>query len=289
MTVILKNKTEDGEHLEAVFLPGKGMNLSSYKKGSVEVIAQQTKKRFEERFGGLGPIIGPHFHHRYPPAIPAIKSESEFPHALLLKKEGVSEPFSHGVGRYAPWQVQADENKFSAKLTGKDPWNGIPLASLEGQNFTMTYEGEMTPAGLKLDLSIVSETDSLVGIHFYYNLPNGKGKVSSQIQKYYLENGVRKALPEHWNVSPQQMVSLNMEHPLDHTLYPFPNPLEGKIVLETEEYILTTSYNCISQENCWQLFHPKNENYVCIEPISAQDPHHPNLTVSRINIRLEIM
>ena len=64
---------------------------------------------------------------------------------------------------------------------------------------------------------------------------------------------------------------------------------EGKILLETTEYQLATSYLCNCQENCWQLYHPKGASFVCIEPISAQDPRHANLTVSSLHIQLEIL
>ena len=60
--VILSNKTSKGEVLQATFLPEKGMNMISYKKGTLEVIDQSTKNLFDERFAGLGALIGPHFH-----------------------------------------------------------------------------------------------------------------------------------------------------------------------------------------------------------------------------------
>lgn len=44
----------------------------------------------------------------------------------------------------------------------------------------------------------------------------------------------------------------------------------------------------LSEENCWQLYHPEGASFVCIEPISSQDPRHPNLSVSAISIRLAI-
>lgn len=58
-TLTLKNKD-----LTATFLPELGMNLASYKKGDYEAIDQNTQGEFEERFAGLGPLIGPHFHHQ---------------------------------------------------------------------------------------------------------------------------------------------------------------------------------------------------------------------------------
>jgi hypothetical protein len=288
--IILKQKSTQGSPLEATFLPDKGMNLISYKKGSIEVIDQSTRTLFEERYAGLGALIGPHFHHRHPESLPLIKDESLFPHIARVKSHGVQDPFSHGIARYAPWTaVQATETKISAKLTGKDVWNGVPLAELEGQNFTYTFNAELTPAGLMLNLSVVSDADSLVGIHYYYHLPQGSGKVMSQVQKTYIAEGTWQPIPATWAMDGQQRLTFDLNQAADFTFYPFSNVLEGHIVLDAVTYRLKTSYTCQSQENSWQLYHPAGASFVCIEPLSAQDPRHPNLTASSIQIRLEIM
>lgn len=286
--IVLKNKTTRGDSLEATFLPEKGMNLISYKKGSLEVIDQSTKNLFEERYAGLGALIGPHFHHRKAEIIPPLQDESLFPHIARVKAKGITEPFSHGIARYAPWTAKASETKVKAKLTGKDTWNGVPLSSLEGQNFTMNFLAELTPSGLYLDLSVVSDTDSLVGIHYYYHLPKGQGTVISQVQKTYRVDSELKSIPSTWNIDTQQKMTFDLSEPADFTFFPFPNPLEGKIILNAVDYQLETTYHCLSQENSWQLYHPKGASFVCIEPLSAQDPRHPNLTVSSIQINLEI-
>lgn len=276
--IILKNQT-----LSATFLPGQGMNMISYKRGDIEVIDQSTRSLFEERFAGLGALIGPHFHHRK--VIPPVKDPTLFPHIARLK---VAEPFSHGIARYAPWTAEATDTKVTAKITGKDLWNGVPLSELEGQNFTMTYTAELKETGLAIKLSVVSDADSIVGIHYYYRLPNGKGKVMSSIQNYYLDQGQRLPLKPEWNVDGQQRLSFDLTQAADYTFHPFPNPLAAEIILQTDEYKLVTSYKCLSQENCWQLYHPQGATFVCIEPLSAQDPRHPNLTVSSLDINLEI-
>lgn len=286
--IVLKNKSPQGDPLEATFLPDKGMNMISYKKGGVEVIDQSTRALFEERFAGLGALIGPHFHHRNPAVIPPVKDESLFPHIARVKAHGVNEPFSHGIGRYAPWNAKASQTKVNAILTGKDLWNGVPLSALEGQNFTMRFQAELLPDGLHLELSVVSDADSVVGIHYYYHLPKGKGKVVSQVQKHYIENKELKPLPSTWNIDSQQKLTFDLNSPADDTFYPFPNPLQGNIVLDAEVYRLVTKYSCRSQENCWQLYHPEGASYACVEPISAQDPRHPNLTASDIKIVLQI-
>lgn len=279
--IVLKN-----ENLQAVFDPDRGMNLLSYKRGEIEVIDLSTRTLFEERYAGLGALIGPHFHHRH--VIPPVKDEALFPHIARLKAKGVEEPFSHGIVRYAPWKAEATETKVTARLTGKDTWNGVALSALEGQNFTMEMTAQLSPDSLEIVLSVVSDADSLVGIHYYYHLPEGRGSVSSAVQSHYLENGQRKPLPDKWKLDSQHQLTLDLEEAYDVTFHPFPNPLEGKIVLDAVQYRLVTHYTCQSQENSWQLYHPAGASFVCIEPISSQDPHHPNLTVSSIKIRLHI-
>ncbi len=277
--ILLKNET-----LQATFDPERGMNLLSYKRGTVEVIDPSTRALFEERFAGLGALIGPHFHHRK--VIPKVQDESLFPHIARLKAKGVQEPFSHGIGRYAPWKAELiSPQKVKARLTGKDTWNGVPLASLEGQNFAMELLAELTPEGLKLDLSVVSDSDSLVGIHYYYHLPQGRGSVSAQVQNHYIEGGEMKPI----KLSSQNLLTLDLDSSYDCTFFPFPNPLQGEMLLDAIDYKLKTRYSCKCQENSWQLYHPAGASFVCIEPISSQDPRHPNLTVSSLTILLEIL
>src|SRR5690349_11544962 len=108
--IILENTTHDGSPLQATFLPDKGMNLVSYKKGGVEVIDPSTKSLFEERYAGLGALIGPHFHRRRTDALPKIPDESLFPHIARVKAKGVHDPFSHGIARYAPWKAEKKNN-----------------------------------------------------------------------------------------------------------------------------------------------------------------------------------
>lgn len=176
-TVVLNYMTEEGIHYQATFLPSHGMNLISYKREDVEVIDQSTKTGFEERSSGLGPLIGPHFHRRK--ILPEI-NYSVFPQYFYCKEHGIDDIFSHGVARYVPWNFEKQSNGIKAKLSGKDLWQQIPLATIEGQNFQMGMDVTLDSHGLKIDLSIVSDSDSLVGIHYYYRLPNGKGIVRTE-------------------------------------------------------------------------------------------------------------
>jgi hypothetical protein len=286
--IVLSTKAADGEILQATYLPEKGMNLISYKKGDLEVIDQTTRNLFEERYAGLGALIGPHFYHRRTELLPKIADESLFPHIARVKAKGTAEPFSHGIARYAPWKATSTDTTVTAILTGKDTWNGVPLSALEGQNFTMRYEAALKPTGLHIEISVVSDTDSLVGIHYYYRLANESGKVISAVQPEYIDHEALKAIPASWQYDSQNVLTFDLKEDADYTFHPYPNPLEGKITLDAGDYTLITTYNCNSQENSWQLYHPKGASFVCIEPISSQDPRHANLTVSSLQINLEI-
>jgi hypothetical protein len=286
--IVLTTQAANGKTLQATFLPEKGMNLISYKLGDVEVIDQSTQNLFEERFAGLGALIGPHFHHRRTETLPKIADESLFPHIARVKAKGVAEPFSHGIGRYAPWKATATETTISATLTGKDTWNGVALSALEGQNFTMRYRGELKPDGLHINLDVVSETDSVVGLHYYYALSKGGGKVIAGVQPEYIDQGEVKAIPATWDYDDQHKLTFDLANAADYTFHPYPNPLQSNITLDAGAHKIVVSYLSPSQENSWQLYHPKEASFACIEPISAQDPRHPNLTVSSLQIRIEI-
>lgn len=288
-TIVLKQRTNQGSLLQATFLPNMGMNLVSLKKDDLEVIDQSTKNLFEERYAGLGALIGPHFHRRKPETIAPIKNEHLFPHIERVKAKGIQDPFSHGIARYAPWKAEATTNSIKAQLTGKDIWNGIPLSDLEGQNFNMQLEAHLLENGLFLTLSIVSDTASLVGIHYYYALPTRKGVVISEIQNQFKAQGELKSIPTDWQFDAQQRLIFDLQNEADFTFLPYPDPLKGNILLKTEEYQLKTYYECACSENCWQLYHPQNASFVCIEPISAKDPRHPHLSVSSLNIHIEIL
>lgn len=288
MELKLKQKTAEGKLLEAIFLPEKGMNLISYMLDGIEVIDPSTKPLFDERFGGLGPLIGPHFYQRNPAVIPPIKDESLFPHIALTRAQKRADPFSHGIARYAPWKYQADDSKITAALTGKDQWMGVPLADLEGQQFQMSFAAALTPEGLKLDLSVTSDSDSLVGIHYYYRLPKGKGTIFSRVQNRYIVSRELKPIPGEWNYDAQHRLVYPLNQETDFTFHPFPDPKGGEILLKTDEYALKTTYSCSSEENSWQLYHPKGGSFVCIEPISAFDPRAANLTASALSINLQI-
>jgi hypothetical protein len=286
-TVTLKSKAEDGQTLSATFAPGLGMNLLSYRKGHIEVIDQNTREEFEKRFAGLGALIGPHFYRRKPHSIKPLADSSLFPHIAYTQERGDPDPFTHGIGRYAPWTFQATEDSVKAELKGTDKWNGIALSELEGQNFTMRFSAKLDAQGLHLELSVVSETASLVGTHYYYSLPKGAGTVRSTIKHKYYDPHELREVPREW-LSKEHHLDFDLKNACDYAFHPHPHPREAEIYLDAIDHRLKIAYSCVSQENAWQLYHPVGASFVCIEPCSAQDPRHANLTVSSIKIRISI-
>lgn len=257
---------QSGE-LKAVFDPEKGMNLISYSKGAVEVIDSATDSLFRERFAGRGALIGPHFHQRPKARVRAIANPSAFPHLKYM--EGRPDPFSHGIARYVPWKFEADQNTIRAKLSGKDVFQDMKLADIEGQNFELDFKATLSD-GLKIEYSVVSDTDSVVGLHTYYRLVNGKGIVRAKVKEEPFD------------------LKLEMDKPYDLNFHPF-RPRLGNIHLETSEYNLEIEYKAPSEELSWQLFHPQGATFVCLEPLSAFNPRSPHLTSSVIEVKITIL
>lgn len=291
MVAKLRSRDNKGLIYEAVFVPEKGMNLIHFTKGSREVIDQNTKSLFEARFAGLGAIIGPHFHHRNPQIIPKIPDASRFPHIANLSP-GTKDPFSHGIGRYAEWTIlEQSEARLKAFLKGQTMLNGYLLKDLEGQDFTMTYTADLGADGLKIVLSVESETGSVVGLHTYYGLVDHKGIVEASVQKNYRLVSEILPAPENWNWIDENTVRFTIDDlfEIDAGFFPYPDVLTGDILLKTESHHLRVRYHSNNQENSWQLWHPKGASFVCIEPLSAKDPRKPHLTTSQIQILISIL
>jgi len=288
--VKISSKSADGKRLVACFLPQKGMNFISYKKEELEVIDQSTKPLFEERYAGLGAMIGPHFHHRNPKVIPPVKNEALFPHIAKVKAQGVIEPFSHGIGRYVPWHVEkVSENEIVAALSGEQEWNGVKLKELEGQNFKMGYSAKMTPEGLEINLFVMSDTESVVGLHTYYALDQGKGNIQCRVQDHYVDKSEFKPIPSTWNYSKDHTLFYPLDHETDFGFHPFPDPVKGSILLESASHHVRVNYSCDNQENSFQIWHRQEGSFVCIEPLSAKDPRKPKLTSSKLKVLISIL
>lgn len=278
--VKLKSQIFDKSVLEATFCPEKGMNMVSFKVDGYEIMDRSTEILFDQRCAGLGALIGPHFHHRKPKDIIPIKQEDLFPHFQLLREQGITEPFSHGIARYVPWKViKKTEKRLEAHLSSENVWKGVPLAKLEGQEFKMIFVAEMILTGLSIDLSIVSHRPSVAGLHYYYAINQGSASVEANVGPTYNDSGITKTIPKKWLKDDQ--LYFNLKNEADFGFIP-KDERTCAIKLETKEYSLAVRYVSATKDNSWQLYHPKGSSFVCIEPLSAKDPRNPKQKMSGI-------
>ena len=141
--------------------------------------------------------------------------------------------------------------------------------------------------GLHVEYSIVSDSASVLGFHYYYGLPQEKGTVYFQdLATHFRDGEVTKNVPESWKN--KEGLCFDLAHSADYGFYSKVNPLQGKVVLDTGDYKLVISYETQSQENSWQLYHPEGSSFVCIEPLTAHDPHKPILSVSSLKLDLNL-
>lgn len=287
MAVVLKKKARDGMLYEATFLPEKGMNLISFKKDEVEIIDQSTRSLFEERYAGLGALIGPHFHHRKEELITAVPFEERFPHIARVKAKGVKEPFSHGIARYAPWNYSAKESLITARITGNDTWNDVLLSSLEGYMFAIYMNVELREDGLFIELSVEADRPSVVGTHYYYALGSQKTFIETDCKDQYFDGKNLVAIPEQWKKQNKVMVPIS--EALDLGFFPQKTDKYSEVLLHTDTHKVSVRYESHTGESSFQLFHPKDASYVCIEPLSATFPRQPKLSSSGVNLYIEII
>lgn len=270
-TVVLKRKQIDGSTLQVSFVPEKGMNLVSLKKDQIELIEQSTTPLFEERCAGLGALIGPHFHHMKEQYIPKPCPENLFPHIPKIIAKGGKDYFSHGIARYVPWKYQVEEYKIFGKLSSVDLYENHPLAELEGLNFYMTYEAELLEDRLRIRISSNSDLFSVVGLHYYFSLPSN-GEINAQIHPYYYSAGEKKELPKKW-LGKNGNLHLLIDDELDYGFIPKLQQGTGKVIYTNSSYRLELRITPEEDsEVSFQVYHPLDAHFVCIEPISATNP-----------------
>jgi hypothetical protein len=286
--VTLTNQNEFGQNLVAKFCPNKGMNLMSYSKDHLEIFDQRTKMLFDERCAGLGALIGPHFHHRADSAINKGFDENIFPYIAALKAKGQKEYFSHGIARYVPWKYKASTTQIDAWLSGTDKYQGVMIREFEGQDFEMHMHAALIHDGLLIDLSIHSDRPSLVGFHYYYALQQDS-ILEAYVHDHYRDASGWKPIPTKWYDPSKKKLHFDLNQESDygfqsflHNNHPF-----HRINVKSESSILHVEYTSSNEnETSWQLYHPKNESFVCIEPLSAKDPRSPHLNSSNLQLKL---
>lgn len=282
--VILRNWTHDDKPLEAIFTPSRGMNLISFRKGDIEAIDQSTWPLFEERYAGLGALIGPHFHQREQGNIPFLDNANLFPHVQKEKERGRIDPFSHGIARYAPWRFSASENSISAVLRGNDVWNGAFLKDIEGMDFEMHFEARLSSDFLSINFSVESDRPSVVGLHYYYAM-TPQSRVKAEIGSIYRDEGKWKPIPHRW-LTEKGNLNFDLNESADFGFLPLKHDYSDVIFLETKTHSLEVFYQADNEETSWQLWHPKDKTFVCIEPLSAKNPNKPIQKSSSITVEI---
>lgn len=241
--------------LKAVIDPV-GLRLLSLRRGEKEWAPVQ------------GMVVGPRFASRYQPLIDQLAAS--YPAFYSSGKE----PWEHGIAGYATWDVEQDETSFRAVLKGKMEWNGVPLAKLEGQDFTYHAKGALCPSGFRLDLSIVSEEDSVIGIAYLFP---PLGQIECAVSHKYFVEGIGHARGTSggriWEEPPVETAAF----------LPYPNPLEYRILSPSIEFLIHSP----NQENSWVF--GKKQNDWLIVPLSSQNPWRPHLSVSSLSIQLNIV
>jgi hypothetical protein len=285
----MDNITLKSENVVAVFSKEHGMNLMHLEVANNELIAQSTQSLFEERFAGLGSLIGPHFYQRELGDIKEVPSEELFPHIARVKAEGRRDPFSHGIARYAPWKVDASKNSVRASLNSQELWNGTSLTDLEGFSFQMNLLATLLPKGISLDYSVEAEKKSIIGLHYYYTLPTSGGKIKAKVEKQYSENREWKPMPDSFLDEAGDLCFDAMQE-VDLGFIPKKGE-DGffEVLFENEFYTLKVSFKADVEEISWQLFRPKDGEYICIEPLSARNPLKPTYKKSRLLVKIEIL
>ena len=261
-TCVIKSQASDGAPLEATFSTAGGLRLVSYKRAGVEVI--------DPTGSSFGSPVGPHYADRNPGIIAPLP-EGDWAQIEKRRGEGYKDPFAYGISRYAPWNIQSDPSSLKGTLTGKQEWQGTTLSALEGQQFTMGLQASLAPNGLEMNLSVVSEADSLVGFDYPIRLPSGKATLNADTRETYHESRI-----------------LDLANPIDRIFHPLLNPLEGHLTIDTVEYRLKIVYRCTCEQNSWQIVRALGSSFVFIRPLSAKMPQRPSLTVSSLAIRLTI-
>lgn len=277
--------------LKATFDPEKGMNMVEFSWQGKSILDPSTKSLFLERSAGLGALIGPHFHHRKEEDIPPLKDPELFPFFEKLQKKGEKEMFSHGLARYVPWKVtQKEASLIQATLSSEDSYKGHLLKELEGYDFELHFQARMRQNILNIEYEFEAEKPSVIGLHYYYALEHQKGRVVSLVgPKYHHPKGWRPIEPA-WLQGPTQL-DFKIDPLVDADFGFCPENSLGKgsqIKLVLSDYTVQIDYETDSEENAWQLYHPKGAPYVCLEPLTAHNPREASLEKGRLSVQIKI-
>jgi galactose mutarotase-like enzyme len=273
-------RSDTKKDIEAVVSPDMGMSLLHFSIDRVPILQKSRQKDFVEGRKGFGPLILPHFNQRasYPAVPDTVLKQSA--HISYMKKNGINDPFQHGIGRYASWdyEVRTDEEKVSVAgtLTGETEYHGIPVSDIVGFDFTAFVTYTLSKGNLTVKLDITGDEPVAAGIHFYYAVPQkGESAVSMSVDSIgKLGDDSLFEFSSHQKDGKFFTLSLKGGH--DTVFYPV-NEADGfaRYKLKTPDYRLDTRVRVQgNKEETFDsvvVFSPEDADFVCIEPLSEEN------------------
>lgn len=285
--ISLVNYCADGSVLKACFDPTHGMNLTSFLWKEHEILDLSTRALFEQRCAGLGALIGPHFHHRQPSHIVRDFPMDLFPHLKRLSHDQL-EPFSHGIARYVPWNYEASSTQVKAWIQGSDLHQGYPLKFFEGFDFSMRLDAILLSDGLLLDYTVEAQEPCVIGFHYYY--PCYKDSwVEALVKPFQRDKTGWQGIKDSWFDTKTQKLQFCLNQEADLGFMPLQdiNSSCNTIILKHHNHKTLISFTSLNEdESSWQLYHPKDASYVCIEPLSALNPFKPVTKKNRLQMKI---
>jgi galactose mutarotase-like enzyme len=236
--------------VDALVAPELGMSLVRFSVDGESLLDLQREQVFLEYRKGLGPIILPFFGQRV--KFPELNYD-QFPHVHHLRRLNIKDPFQHGVGRYASWSFEQDNNRVTGHLKGDDRLHDCKLKQLTGFDFTASLTYSLTGRTLEIAFDVAANRPIATGIHFYYDLKN--------------RDSASVTIPQD-----NQTDVVRFDRGLDDVFIPSTASEQVTYTLETDTYILKTRVRVVGPPsetfNSVVVFSPENEGYACIEPVS---------------------
>jgi len=274
--------------IQATFDPEHGLNMMSLIIEGLQLIEQSTKNGFLESSRGLGPLIGPHFYHRLSSRIPHLDNQALNALSTTIHFRQESEPFSHGIGRYVPWKILDQGPKgFKASLHSDDRICGLTLAEIEGFDFEMAFEAEVSQRQLKIHYSAKSSSQPVVvGLHTYYALDPMMKTADLFAAPFYYDKLNKKAVSSEW--LSDQGLSIPLNEPLDYTFSPEINKEGfGRVEIKRGGSTLLIQAKALPDLS-FQLYRGEDSPFICIEPIAAINPRIVTQKNASIEVRISL-
>jgi galactose mutarotase-like enzyme len=236
--------------VDALVAPELGMSLVRFSIDGESLLDLRREQAFLEYRKGLGPVILPFFSQRA--EFPELNYD-QFPHVEYLRKSNVRDPFQHGVGRYASWSFEQDNDRVTGYLKGDDRLGGYTLKDLTGFDFAASLTYALTGGTLEIAFDVAADHPVATGIHFYYDLKN--------------RDTASVTIPQE-----DQTAVVRFDRGLDDVFLPAKSSQEVSYTLETDSYVLNTRVKTAGPPpetfDSVVVFSPEDESFACVEPVS---------------------